>query len=132
MSRRILNREKYESGSKWFCDWHRDQPDNNAKMIDLDGCGYCHKCSQPIYLIEATEQRLARKSSTVTEKLGAPCRFCGLGGLEVFVFYRDNDLHPGKFLVDHRSAGSILGWIPVAEAWEILQSLRRSHVCDTK
>lgn len=128
MSRRVRDREKYESGSKWFCDWHREQPNDDAGLIDLDGCGYCRKCHRPLFLVEATEDT-RRKNATVTEELGAPCQYCGMGGLEVFVFYRDTRRHPGQFLVDHRSAGINLGWLTYPDAWEVLMSVRRTHQC---
>lgn len=122
MSREVRDRDKYESGSKWFCDWHREQPFDDAKMIDLDGCGYCHICMYPLYLVEATESQ-TKKTATVTENLGR------LAGLEVLVFYRDLERHPGEFLVDHRSAGLKPSWLSTDEAWEVLMSVRRTHVC---
>lgn len=121
MSREIRDRDEYERGSKWFADWHRAQPDDNAKMIDLDGVGYCHRCMYPLYLVEATKSS-GRKTATVTENLGE------LAGLEVFVFYLDTR-RPNEFLVDHRSAGIKPQWVEPERAWELLMSVRRTHVC---
>ena len=121
MSRQIRDRVEYESGSKWFADWHRAQPSDDAKMIDLDGVGYCHICLFPIYLVEATKSK-SRKTAIVTENLGK------LAGLEVMVFYLDSG-RPGKFLVDWRSAGLKPVWRTESDAWELLMSLRRTHIC---
>jgi hypothetical protein len=50
--------------------------------------------------------------------------------LEVFIFYRDKPgRHPGQILVDWRSAGAHLGWLSEAQAWNVLQSVRRTHYC---
>lgn len=127
MSREIRDRVKYESDSKWFCDWHReDQHDNTATMIDLDGCGYCPLCLMPIYLVEATDTK-TRKNARVTEKLGEL-----LGGVDVFVFYRDTEHHPGQFLVHHRTSGYRYGWISEDRAWQVLTSVRRTHYCQQR
>lgn len=120
MSRQVRDREEYERGSKWFADWHRAQPDNSAAMIDLDGVGYCSACSIPLYLVEATRSK-SRKNATVTEKLGA------IAGLEVFVFYADCD-RPGELFVDWRS-GNCKQWMPDSGAWQLLMSVRRTHIC---
>lgn len=121
MSRWIRDRDKYEKGSKWFADWHRNQDDDSAGMIDLDGVGFCRQCSEPLYLVEATEGK-TRKNATVTERLGELAR------LEVFVFYRD-DSKPAQILVDWRSAGINLGWVAEQQAWLVLLSIRNSHRC---
>lgn len=121
MSRWIRDSDEYERGSKWFAHWHRKQPDDSAKMIDLDGVGYCHICMFPIYLVEATKSK-TRKTAIVTENLGK------LAGLEVLVFYLDPN-RDGEFLVDWRSSGLKPQWRTESEAWELLMSLRRTHTC---
>lgn len=121
MSRQIRDREMYEHGSKWFADWHRRQDDDTACMIDLDGVGYCRRCSQPLYLVEATEST-RKKNATVTEKLGQ------LAGIEVFVFYRD-PARDGELCIDWRSAGLHLQWMSEQQAWNLLISIRRTHFC---
>jgi hypothetical protein len=134
VSRWVRDRDEYESGSKWFADWHRSQPDDSAGMIDLDGVGYCRTCYQALYLVEAARSK-SRKKAPVTERLGAQhiCPRCDdhFGGIEVFVFYKDNK-RPDEIYVDHRSAGLNLGWLANDKAWQVLQSVRRTHICTTK
>jgi len=120
MSHNIVSPEKY--ADKWFCHWHRAQGTGSDKMIDLDGVGFCAKCSMPIYFVEATEQR-DRKTATVTENIAAA------GSWDVFVIYRDEKRHPGQFYVDHRTSGYRYGWVTTEKTWDILMSIRRTHRC---
>lgn len=122
MSRQVRDRAEYETGSKWFADWHREQPDDSAGMVDLDGVGYCRRCSMPLYLVEATKSR-SRKTATVTENLGQ------MAGLEVFVFYAPDEKRPDSFFVDWRSRGGKGQYMAPNEAWELLISVRRTHIC---
>jgi hypothetical protein len=119
LSRYVRDRAEYETGSKWFADWHREQPDDTAGMIDLDGVGFCRGCYLPLYLVEATRSR-SRKTATVTENLGK------LAGLEVFVFYAPDDKHPDEFYIDWRSRGSGEYMTP-DRAWGLLVSVRHTH-----
>lgn len=127
MSRYVRDRVEYESGSKWFADWHREQPDNSAGMIDLDGVGFCSYCRMPLYLVEATRSRM-RKNATVTENLGK------LAGIEVFVFYAPDEKRPDEFYIDWRSQGGPGEYMTPDRAWGLLASIRRSHlpVCIAK
>lgn len=125
MSRQIRDRTEYETGSKWFADWHREQPDDTAGMIDLDGVGYCRKCSMPLYLVEATKSK-GRKNATVTENLGR------LAGIEVFVFYAPDQMHPDEFFIDWRSRGGKGQYMTPDCAWNLLMSVRRTHICMTE
>ena len=124
MSRWIRDRDEYERGSKWFADWHRAQDDASAAMIDIDGLGCCHICYHPLYIVEATKAK-ARKCARGAESLAQ------LAGVEMFVFYRDEQSHPQEFLVDWRSARTNLGWIPQERAWLVLRSIRSAHRCPT-
>jgi hypothetical protein len=123
MSRWVRDRDEYEHGEKWFSDWHRSQDDDNATMINLDGVGYCPSCLRSVYFVEATKAN-GRKCADVTERLGQDA-----GGIEVFVFYRDDTRHPGQILVDWRSAKINLGWVTDEKAWTILCSIRKAHRC---
>jgi hypothetical protein len=126
MSRQIRDLDEYERGSKWFAYWHREQPNDNAKMIDLDGVGYCHVCCMPIYLVEACRCNggYTGKTATVTYNLA------NMAGLEMFVFARDKQPHrAGQIYVDWRTAKRKLGWVTEAHAWDILMSVRRTHLC---
>lgn len=123
MSRHVFDEDEYEHGSKWFARWHRDQSDDDAKMIDLDGLGYCPSCLDAIYMIEATRGR-NRKNASVTEhnarKLGATC----------WVVYQDKTgAHPGEILVDDRTNAVNYKWLPEAIVWKMLKGLREAHHC---
>lgn len=122
MSRQIRDRHEYETGAKWFADWHREHPDNYATMVDVDGVGYCHRCLRPLYIIEATRSR-RRKTAAVAERL-ADMLAC-----ECIVLYRD-DTRPTEILVDRRTAGELVGWVPDGQAWDIFQEIRSRHDCD--
>ena len=122
MSRQIRSRAEYESGSKWFADWHRAQPDDNAGMVDLDGVGYCRVCSMPLYLVEATKSK-TRKTATVTENLGK------IAGLEVFVFYAPDERRPDEFFIDWRNRWDKGKHMAPSAAWELLISIRNTHIC---
>jgi hypothetical protein len=121
MSRQVRDRVEYETGSKWFADWHREQPDDNAGMIDLDGVGYCRRCSTPLYLVEATKSK-SRKNATVTEKLGL------LAGIEVLVFYAPDEKRPEEFYIDWRSQGGKGQYMTPERAWGLLMSIRTTHI----
>ena len=121
MSRQVRDRTEYETGSKWFADWHREQPDDNAGMIDLDGVGYCRLCSMPLYLVEATKSK-ARKNATVTENLGL------MAGIEVFVFYAPDEKRPDEFFIDWRSQGGKGQYTTPERAWGLLMSVRITHI----
>ncbi len=124
MSRYVFDHNEYETGAKWFAQWHRDQPDDNAKMIDLDSLGYCPTCLDPLYLIEATRGR-NRKPAHVTEHLGR------LIETVVWVVYQDKSgAHPGEILVHQRVPRDVNhGWLPENEVWQMLQALRAEHKC---
>lgn len=123
MARHIFNEDEYEHGSKWFARWHRDHPENNATMIDLDGVGYCQACLQPLYLIEAT-RATKRKNASVTERLGE------LLGATVWVVYQDKaGGHPGEILLDDRTAGINHGWLSEERVWGMLSAVRSGHAC---
>lgn len=122
MARRVLDRQMYEHGSKWFADWHRNQDENLATMIDLDGFGYCPRCYAPLYLVEAT-QRKRRKLTPAMDKLAERAR------VEAVLVYRDEG-RPGEFLVDWRNGGlDKPEWRTENEVWNLLMSFRRAHRC---
>jgi len=125
VSRWVYNEEEYESGSKWFARWHREQPEDDAKAIDIDLVGYCPAtdCLDPLYLVEAT-RATKRKTASVLERMGQ------LLEVPVFVVYQDrNGAHPGEILVDERSANRNLGWLPAADVWQIFLRIRHAHAC---
>lgn len=123
MSRRIRDRAEYETGSRWFADWHRAQLDDSATMIDLDGLGYCSRCLRPHYVVEATRSH-RRKTAAVAENLAR------MLGSDCLVVYRDEVQHPGEILVDWRTGGGNLGWLPESAAWDVFEQIRAAHVCE--
>jgi hypothetical protein len=123
MSRWVFNEDEYETGAKWFARWHRDQPDNQACAIDIDLLGYCRRCVEPLYLIEATRST-TRKTAFVLERTGSKL------GVPVWVVYQDKSgRKPGEILVDDRSSRRNLGWLPEAEVWQMLTRIRSAHAC---
>ena len=52
-----------------FSGWHRSLPNDWLDYIDIDYCGYCHVCRQPLVLIEVTEDRGQTKATTVTRRM---------------------------------------------------------------
>ena len=100
----------------------KNSPDPDAPLID--------GADAPIRSL--SEDRLGRRSfaqtlaAEVNKYSRAPRK---RAALEVFVFYRDTDGHPGEILVDWRSAGQNLGWVPEQRAWTVLCSIRNAHRC---
>ena len=122
-TKHIFDPDEYHFGAKWFADWHREQPDLDAKAIDIDLLGYCKHCLDPLYLIEATRGR-NRKNASVLEHLGR------MIGVPVWVVYQDKTgAHPGEILVDNRTAGTHHGWLPEDRVWRMLQAIRSAHAC---
>lgn len=122
-TKHIFDPDEYHFGAKWFADWHREQPDLDAKAIDIDLLGYCKRCLHPLYLIEATRGR-NRKNASVLEHLGR------MVGVPVWVVYQDKTGgHPGEILVDNRTVGVHHGWLPEAKVWRMLQAIRSAHAC---
>lgn len=123
MSREIRDRAEYEAGSKWFADWHREQPEYNAKAIDVDLLGYCPSCKDPLYLIEATRSS-GRKCADVLEHLGE------IVNVPVWVVYQQKDgSRPDEMYVHDRSTDTHHGWLKGHVVWEMLLQIRRAHTC---
>ena len=76
----------------------------------------------PLYLVEATRSR-SRKNANVTEKLGQ------LAGLEVLIFYAPDEKRPYEFFIDWRSRGGKGCYMAPESAWNLLMSIRKSHIC---
>lgn len=118
----IRDRDEYERGSKWFADWHRTH-EIDAAMIDIDGLGYCRRCNQPHYVVEATRARRRKPATvcaTVAAALGVPC----------LVVYSDEEKHPGQILIDVRGGVGPLGWMPMdPDGWNVFREIRAAHRC---
>lgn len=49
-----------------FSRWHRSLPNDALTFIDLDYCGYCNECREPLFLMELTEDHGQKKATAVT------------------------------------------------------------------
>lgn len=125
MSRWVRDREEYETGAKWFADWHREALGDLSTMIDIDCYGYCSVCLEPLYIVEATKSK-RRKTASVCEHL-ARSLDCAM-----FVAYLDADTHPGQMLLDDRSTPRRHGWVPESEAADIFETIRNGHSCQAR
>lgn len=50
----IQNEDALVRSTRFLHDWHRSTFGRRAKMIDLDGIGYCPDCFERLYVIEGT------------------------------------------------------------------------------
>lgn len=50
----IQNDDLYEGSTRFVRDWHRATFGKRAKMVDLDGVGYCPDCKEILYVVEGT------------------------------------------------------------------------------
>ena len=57
-------------------------------MIDIDGCEYCRRCSEPLALIETAETRADPKAARVTQALAARA---GIAAYSVSYWSDDSD-----------------------------------------
>ena len=138
MSRHVRDRDAYES-DKWFNDWHRDSLGNEASMIDLDGLGYCQRCQQPLYVVEATRSRMV-KAAWVADRVAHDT------GALLLVLYKDERDMPGHIGFDLRYGDGLrskllstfglppagtkkVWWLCEADAAHILRTIRSEHRC---
>jgi hypothetical protein len=82
-----VKEERYGERDLCFSGWHRYQLHENLDYIDLDCIEYCHRCMEPLILIEmAKDIGQLNKATTVTRKLA---KMCGLPAY--LVFYTGNE-----------------------------------------
>ena len=81
-----MARDNYFDKGDPYSEWHRSLQ-NKLGYIDIDSCGICLKCKDPLYLAETTfDVNQAWKATTTTEKLAR------LANLPSFlIFYKVND-----------------------------------------
>ena len=70
----IVNPTLY--GDRTVQDWHRDTFGRDAWAIDLDLMGACHKCREPLYLVESTTN--PHKATTILLALSRRSRIPAL------------------------------------------------------
>lgn len=124
MSREIRDRAEFETGSKWFSDMHRSW-DDDMTMIDLDGLGYCRRCTAFLYVVEATRSN-GRKTAFVAEALAKELR------VPLLVVYKVKS-RPDDVLVDdrlHRFSERPF-WVVDAELRLVFRRIRDAHTCRT-
>ena len=67
-------------------EWHRSLK-NDLRYVDIDSCGICNKCKQPIYLAETTfDVGQSWKATTATEWLAQPANIPSF-----LIFYKVNE-----------------------------------------
>ena len=81
-----MARNNYFNKGDPYSEWHRSL-ENKLGYIDIDSCGICLKCKDPLYLAETTfDVNQAWKATTTTEKLAR------LANLPSFlIFYKVNE-----------------------------------------
>jgi hypothetical protein len=98
-------------------DWHRETFSRDAWAIDLDLMGACHRCRDPLYLIEATTN--PNKPVTILRKLAERANVAAL------IIFHDT----------HRVTGGRMIWPVSSTLWDAstlsanLLNIRRTHVC---
>lgn len=108
----IQNPEKYLD--RTVQDWHRTTFGPFDKAMDIDLLGFCNSCSDPLYLLEASEN--PSKPLTVCRKVAK--------GLKIplfLVLHANGEVTGGRF--DHKP--SI--WLERLRLEEMIRDLRQEH-----
>lgn len=100
-------------------EWHATTLGRDCSAIDIDLMGFCRKCSEPLYLIEAAETE--QKSTRVVERLGL------LAGIPALLVVHAGGLIRKAKRVDIPKTGE---WRSADELVEYLDRLRRLHECE--
>ena len=81
-----MARNNYYNQGDPYSEWHRALK-NDLRYVDIDSCGICNKCKQPLYLAETTfDVGQSWKATTATEWLAKAA------GLPSFlIFYKVNE-----------------------------------------
>jgi hypothetical protein len=68
-----------------FSQWHREACPDDWSIIDIDWCGFCRDCGEPLFLLElAKDSGQAHKTATATKKLAK------MAGLSAYVVLYSN------------------------------------------
>ena len=121
MARGTIHGNYFNTGDP-YSEWCRE---NNVYMIDVDVCGICKNCKDPLYLAETCFDRgQTWKATTTTEALAR------LAGLPSFlVFYKvDKDRIVESLRVTQLTPSKGKETLVLPEGWfQILEFLQEQH-----
>ena len=81
-----MARNNYYNQGDPYSEWHRALK-NDLRYVDIDSCGICNKCKQPIYLAETTfDVNQKWKATTATEWLAQAANLPSF-----LIFYKVNE-----------------------------------------
>ena len=126
-----MARNNYFDKGDPYSEWHRSLK-NDLRYVDIDSCGICNKCKQPLYLAETTfDVGQSWKATTATEWLA---RAANLPSFLIFykvendkvIKFRIKQLTPEKYKKDIELDPA--AWI---QAMELLQD-RHNLICEKR
>ena len=127
-----MARNNYYNQGDPYSEWHRALK-NDLRYVDIDSCGICNKCKQPLYLAETTfDVGQSWKATTAPEWLAIAA-----GLPSVFIVYKVNENRDVvsfrvKQLTPEKDRKEVLlepeAWV---QAMELLQD-RHNLVCKKK
>ena len=81
-----MARNNYFDKGDPYSEWHRSLK-NDLRYVDIDSCGICNKCKQPLYLAETTfDVGQSWKATTATEWLAQAANIPSF-----LIFYKVNE-----------------------------------------
>ena len=81
-----MARNNYFDKGDPYSEWHRALK-NDLRYVDIDSCGICNKCKQPLYLAETTfDVGQSWKATTATEWLAQAANLPSF-----LIFYKVNE-----------------------------------------
>ena len=127
-----MARNNYFDKGDPYSEWHRALK-NDLRYVDIDSCGICNKCKQPLYLAETTfDVGQSWKATTATEWLARAANLPSF-----LIFYKVNENREVisfrvKQLTPEKDRKEVLlepeAWV---QAMELLQE-RHNLVCKKK
>ena len=126
-----MARDNYFNRGDGFSEWHRALP-NKLGYVDIDMCGTCLKCKEPLYLAEtAFDVGQPWKATTTTEWLAKKANlpsfliFYKMDG-DKMISFRVKQLTPTK-----SEKTSLLSPSGMVQVFELLQQ-RHNLICKKK
>jgi hypothetical protein len=110
-----------------YSGWHRTLPDDIA-MIDIDSLEWCHRCREPLALVETARYTGRGKVASVTARLAAKA---GIPAYIVWYLMDETERYITGFKVSqiHPRTNAEPSMV-TCEGWEShLRSLRDQHEC---
>ena len=127
-----MARNNYFDKGDPYSEWHRALK-NDLRYVDIDSCGICNKCKQPLYLAETTfDVGQSWKATTATEWLARAANLPSF-----LIFYKVNENREVisfrvKQLTPEKDRKEVLlepeAWV---QAMELLQD-RHNLICKKK